>query len=102
MKRGCSLATRRHSTAARVIVAALLALVANAIGLLVLDAAGFFDTIDGLKLTAANMKSAQPVEPIVDDKPMEISTIEQQLEQPDEKSAEEKKREEEKKKEEED
>jgi TonB family protein len=96
------LAVRRHNSASRYLVAALLALLANAIGLLILDGIGFFDTLSGLSMTAMNMKSPEESPPVDDDKPIEIASIEQQLAEPDEKSAEEKKREEEKKKEEED
>jgi TonB family protein len=95
------LPARRHSPAARYVTAVLLALLANALGLLILDGIGFFDTLDSLKTMASNMKSPTASEPVTDDKPMEISTIEERLQQPDEKSEEEKKREEEKKKEEE-
>lgn len=97
------MAARRKKSAASVLVAAAIALSVHLVGLMVADALGWLDIIGslrehhGLPSAASVASSAQK-----DDSPLEIQTLVDDLQRPDEETEEEKKREEEKKKEEED
>src|SRR5438874_12490580 len=94
--------SRRKNSGVRVAVAAIVALFAHAAAI-ALFAAFAGDLTGPLRASSPRVTSAAPASNSVeDDRPMEIETLVDQLDRPEEKSAEEKRREEEAKKEEED
>jgi TonB family protein len=95
------MASRRKNWAARALVAALIALVAHVVAIALFVA--FAGDIAAPLASGPRMVTASPeTQAAEDDRPMEIETLVNDLDRPDEKSAAEKKREEEAKKEEED
>jgi TonB family protein len=98
-------AARRLNPAARFVLAAVAALAAHVVVALLLLVLDVLDVLPFLRTPdAVSMRSAvaQQQDKQVDEQPMQIETLVDELQKPDEKSEEEKKREEEKKKEEED
>jgi TonB family protein len=97
------LAVRRHSPSLRFVFAAVAAVAAHVVimGLMLLaDVLDFLPALNRQHIAISS--NAQSPKSDVDDQPMQIETLVDELQRPDEKSEEEKNREEEKKKEEED